>query len=213
MKLKDILEEFEPDLGSAVDWNVGDVAYHKEKKGTVEAIVRTPIEHEELFKSGKFKNLDRFKFHTPYVIWENDNNSFKVSFAKDGSISLEKESMESFVIWDKDDTTVILEKVTNKSPFNVKILKNKGGKILKGLKGNQGLIGAGVLGAFAHDNLKRYKDFKTKSNRSLTFYARNTIEKKSYEKMIKQLLKSGQYKQIRSLPFAGGARMWELRLK
>ena len=94
-------------------------------------------------------------------------------------------------------------------------LKGKAGKLIKDVDAlaKKGVQKAGIIGAYATDHLKRYKNFKKQSDRSVAFYARNIWEKKAYEKMIKELTKSGTYRVVKTLPYPGGAKMWELRRK
>lgn len=78
------------------------------------------------------------------------------------------------------------------------------------LIGKVGMKKAGALGSLALDHLKRYNKLKAASNRSIAFYARNTQERRAYEKVIKHLTKNKEYKVVRTFPYSGGARMWEL---
>ncbi len=80
-------------------------------------------------------------------------------------------------------------------------LIGKGGKISK----------AGALGSYALDHIKRYAKLKASSNRSIAFYARNAQERRVYQKVVKDLTKSKEYKVVRTFPYAGGARSWELK--
>ena len=70
---------------------------------------------------------------------------------------------------------------------------------------------AGALGSYALDHIKRYAKLKASSNRSIAFYARNAQERRAYEKVVKNLTKSKEYKIVRTFPYAGGARSWELK--
>lgn len=197
------------------EWSVGDEGLYNGATGKVEAIVTNPIEHKQLYNSHPdLRDADLNEFSGSYILWKEikHNRIFIVKYdnAK-GNYPLEKPELETFEIWNHDSSQVILESRGRTSPLKVAI-KGHAGKILKGLKGSQGITGAGVLGAFAHDHLKRYKKFKTISNRSLAFYARDVHEQRAYQKMIDNLVKSKQYKIIRSFKYAGGAKMWELRL-
>lgn len=77
--------------------------------------------------------------------------------------------------------------------------------------GKLGMKKAGALGSLALDHLKRYDKLKAASRRSVAFYARNTQERRAYEKVIRQLTKGKEYKIVRTFPYSGGARMWELK--
>ena len=77
--------------------------------------------------------------------------------------------------------------------------------------GKIGMKKAGALGSLALDHLKRYDKLKAASRRSVVFYARNAQERRTYEKVVKNLLKSKEYKIVRTFPYAGGARHWELK--
>jgi len=84
----------------------------------------------------------------------------------------------------------------------------KGGK--PEVIGKIGIKKAGALGSLAMDHMKRYAKLKASSNRSVAFYARNAQERRAYEKVVKNLTKSKEYKIVRTFPYAGGARSWEL---
>ena len=123
------------------------------------------------------------------------------------------EEINEFVLWDDEEMALVLYE-TATSSLQV-ALKGKAGKLIKDIDalGKKGIQKAGIIGAYALDNLKRYKNLKKASNRSIAFYARNIWERKAYQKMVDQLKKSGQYKIIRTFPYPGGGRLWELRRK
>lgn len=124
------------------------------------------------------------------------------------------QDLQEQVIWEDDEISLVLiENFTSKS-LKV-LLKGKAGKLIKDVDAlaKKGIQKAGILGAFASDYLKRYKTLKTASHRSVAFYARNVQEKRAYEKMINQLKKSGNYRVVRTIPYSGGGRMWELKVK
>lgn len=85
----------------------------------------------------------------------------------------------------------------------------KGGKAE--VIGKVGMKKAGALGSLALDHLKRYDKLKAASRRSVVFYARNVQERRTYEKVVKNLVKSKEYKIVRTFPYSGGARHWELK--
>lgn len=89
-------------------------------------------------------------------------------------------------------------------------LKGKAGHLIKDVDAiaKKGLAKAGIIGSFAYDQLKRYKTTKYKT---IAFYARKVRERRAYESLIKTLTGTGQYKVIRTFPYAGGGRMWELK--
>lgn len=116
------------------------------------------------------------------------------------------------IIWENNEFALVLIEQYGTKPLKV-ALKGKSGKLIKdiGKLASRGIQKAGILGAFASDYLKRYKTLKSASHRSIAFYARDVQEKRAYEKVIKHLTKDGQYKVIRSFPYAGGGKMWEIR--
>jgi len=77
--------------------------------------------------------------------------------------------------------------------------------------GKVGIKKAGTLGSLALNHIKRYDKLKAASNRSIALYARNAQERRTYEKVVKSLTKGKEYKIVRTFPYAGGARMWELK--
>lgn len=95
------------------------------------------------------------------------------------------------------------------------VLKGKAGHIVKDINklAKKGIQKAGIISAYAGDHMKRYKKFKKTSKRAVAFYARNVWEKKAYDKIVKTLTKSGKYKVIKTYPYPGGARVWEIRAK
>jgi len=77
--------------------------------------------------------------------------------------------------------------------------------------GKLGMKKAGALGSLAMNHLKRYDKLKAANRRTVAFYARNAQERRAYEKVVKNLTKSKEYKIVRTFPYANGARMWELK--
>lgn len=123
------------------------------------------------------------------------------------------ETLHEDILWEDEDMKLtIMEAGTS----TLKVaLKGKAGELVKDVDklAKQGIQKAGMIGAFALDHLKRYKKFKHNANRSLAFYARGTQEKRTYEKMLKALTKTGEYKIVRTFPYASGGKMWEIRKK
>ena len=124
------------------------------------------------------------------------------------------EQLKEDVIWEDEELALVVIDESATSTLKV-ALKGKAGKLIKDIDalGKKGIQKAGIIGAYATDHLKRYKNLKRSSNRSLAFYARNVWERKAYQKMVDQLKRSGKYKIIRTFPYPGGGRMWELRHK
>ena len=117
------------------------------------------------------------------------------------------------ILWEDDEMQLV---ITEASTSTLQVaLKGKAGELVKDVDklAKQGIQKAGIIGAFALDHLKRYKKFKHNTNRSIAFYARGTQEKRAYEKMIKAITKTGEYKIVRTFPYASGGRMWEIRKK
>ncbi len=109
------------------------------------------------------------------------------------------------VVYEEDGFQIIAILTEKKAALSIRAsagkLIGKGGKISK----------AGALGSYALDHIKRYAKLKAASNRSIAFYARNTQERRAYEKVVKNLTKNKEYKIVRTFPYAGGARSWELK--
>jgi hypothetical protein len=105
-----------------------------------------------------------------------------------------------------EDDEVEISAVLNERKQIQVIFKGKKAEFLNKL----GTRKAGMLGSLALDQTKRYKKFKSASNRAIAFYARNIQERRAYEKVVKSLTKSGEYRIARTFPYTGGARMWEL---
>jgi len=105
-----------------------------------------------------------------------------------------------------EDSEVSLYAVLSEK--NIKLaLKGSGAEVL----GKLGMKKAGMLGSLAIDQLKRYNKLKAANKRTVAFYARNAQERRAYEKVVKNLTKSKEYKIVRTFPYANGARMWELK--
>lgn len=122
------------------------------------------------------------------------------------------QDINEVTIWEDDEIALTLTESTTSLQV---ALKGKPGKLIKDIDAiaKKGIQKAGIIGAFALDHLKRYKKFKASSQRSLTFYARNVHERRAYERMINTLKKSGNFKIVRTFPYAGGGRLWEIRWK
>lgn len=69
-------------------------------------------------------------------------------------------------------------------------------------------IVAGIATVWALDS---YKKFKNKLHNTVRFYAKS-YEKKIYEKIIEDLMKTGHYKKIKS-EYSSDGYMWELQRK
>lgn len=123
------------------------------------------------------------------------------------------ETLKEHILWEDDEIALVaIEEGTS----TLKVaLKGKAGRLIKDIDklAKKGMQKAGIIGAYALDNLKRYKKLKHNSNRSLAFYARSYQEKRTYARMVKDLTKSGQYKVVRTFPYPGGGRSWELQRK
>ena len=124
------------------------------------------------------------------------------------------QDLHEIVLYEDNELALVAIEEAATSTLRV-ALKGKAGKLIKDVDAlaKKGIQKAGIVGAYALDNLKRYKKFKHNTTRSVTFYARGVQEKHAYEKMIKELTKGGAYKIVRTLPYASGAKMWELRRK
>ena len=114
------------------------------------------------------------------------------------------------LIWEDSDLSLTILEGTTSLQI---VLKGKGGKIIKDVDviAKKGVQKAGIIGSFALDHLKRYKNFKTSSNRTIQFFARDYHEKRAYEKIVKSLTKGKEYKVIKSFPYPSGGRSWELK--
>jgi len=124
------------------------------------------------------------------------------------------EELREEIVWEDAEMVLVAIDEGAKEPLKL-TLKGKAGKLIKDVDAlaKKGIQKAGIIGAYATDYLKRYKFLKKSSNRSIAFYARNIWERKSYQSMVDELKKTGHYKLIRSFPYPGGGRMWELRRK
>ncbi len=124
------------------------------------------------------------------------------------------QDLHEIVLYEDNELQLIALDEGSTSTLKV-ALKGKAGKLIKDVDAlaKKGIQKAGIIGAYALDNLKRYKKFKHNTTRSVTFYARGVQEKRAYEKMIKELTKGGAYKVARTFPYPSGARMWELKRK
>ena len=123
------------------------------------------------------------------------------------------EDLKETILYEDDDLALV---AIEESTTTLKLaLKGKAGHLIKDVDklAKKGMQKAGIIGAYAMDNLKRYKNLKKASNRSIAFYARNIWERKTYQKMVDHLKSSGQYKIVRTFPYPGGGRSWELRGK
>lgn len=108
------------------------------------------------------------------------------------------------VIYEEDGLQVVAV-LTEKNAMLT--LKGSAGKLI----GKGGISKAGALGSYALDHIKRYAKLKATNNRTISFYARNAQERRAYEKVVKNLTKSKEYKIVRTFPYQGGARSWELK--
>ena len=106
------------------------------------------------------------------------------------------QDLKEEAIYEEDDLQIVAILTEKKA-----MIIGKGTKISK----------AGALGSMALDHIKRYAKLKASSNRSIAFYARNAQERRTYEKVVKSLTKGKEYKIVRTFPYAGGARSWELK--
>lgn len=123
------------------------------------------------------------------------------------------ETLYEEVVWEDDEMALV---AIEESATSLKLaLKGKAGHLIKDIDklAKKGIQKAGIIGAYANDHLKRYKALKHNTHRSVSFYARGHQEKRTYEKMVKELTKAGQYKVVRAFPQPGGGKMWELRKK
>lgn len=110
------------------------------------------------------------------------------------------------IFWEDDDIA-LTGSVINES---LQLTLEGKGKFLKDIDAiaKKGLNKAGMIGAYAYDQLKRYKKQRYKT---ISFFARKTREKRTYEKLIKTLTDTGKYKVIRTFPYKSGGKMWELK--
>jgi hypothetical protein len=120
------------------------------------------------------------------------------------------ETLHEDILWEDEEIALTGTIISEKQQLRLAI-KGKPGKIMK--KGidaaaRRGLNKAGIIGAYAYDQLKRYK---TQKYKTITFYARKHREKRTYDKLVKTLTGTGQYKVVRTFPYAQGGRMWELK--
>lgn len=124
------------------------------------------------------------------------------------------EDLHEEIIWEDDEIKLVLvEARTRLSPQLT--LKGKSGRLIKDIDAlaKKGIQKAGVIGVYALDHLKRYKKMKHNLTRTIAFYARNVQERRAYERVIKTLTKGKEYKVVRTFPYPGGGRMWELKRK
>lgn len=123
------------------------------------------------------------------------------------------ETLHEIILWEDEEMKLV---AIEESTTSLKLaLKGKAGRLIKDVDklAKKGIQKAGIIGAYANDHLKRYKNFKHNANRSVAFYARSHQEKRTYEKLVKELQRGGQYKVVRTFPYSGGGRMWELKRK
>lgn len=120
------------------------------------------------------------------------------------------QELQEQTIWEDDDIALT---ITESATTLQLAIKGKPGSILKDVDAiaKKGIQKAGIVGAFALDHLKRYKKFKAAGTRTIAFYARNIQERRAYERMIATLKKSGHFKVVRTFPYPGGGRLWEIK--
>lgn len=122
------------------------------------------------------------------------------------------QELKEQIVWEDEDIAITL---TERQDSLQLAIKGKPGQFIKDVEqlAKKGLNNAGILGSYALEQIKRQKGIRGHRRRTMSFYARNTQERKAYEKLIKQLTKSGSFKLVRTFPFGGGGRSWELKPK